>query len=140
MNALHAVAYQALKNCVIKADKYYGYIPEYLDEVATNSYGRKQALLEDHVIQHTLHYDFLKLHEVDYNADPSKFYVPEGVEICYKPNQRIIAKHNYLVSVEPNQEVRWRKLLFEPEVDRNDQFCRLMEMNGVLQRVKGFSL
>ncbi|MBI4586601.1 MAG: cobalamin B12-binding domain-containing protein [Planctomycetes bacterium] len=127
MEGLHEMVYQALVNYLKRSDRHDGFIPGYLQEATINSLSRKSALLEEFPIVRRLHYDFLKLHELNYIGNPEEFFEPCGLEIVYSPNPALQKKYAYLKAVEPDQVLRWRKLLFEPRVDTNDEFCRQMK-------------
>jgi hypothetical protein len=127
MDSIHAIAYEGAVNYLKRRSMYAGPLAAYLEEASRNSFSRKSDLLKMEDKNEVLHYDFVGLKAHDYRADPSRFALSEGAEFIYRPNMAIIKKYEYLRGLEPDPLLRWRKLLFEPRIDSNDEFCRVSE-------------
>jgi hypothetical protein len=134
MEDLNKVAYSAMLNYLTRTGHYAGHIPEYLNEALINSCARKMNLLDTSPVTRSLHYDFIKLHKVQYAADPASFFIADGIEIAYDGNSAILAKNAHFEAMGLDTILKWRKLLFEPRIDTNDEFCRVMSMKHPFDR------
>jgi hypothetical protein len=60
----------------------------------------------------------------NYCVNPEEIFRPDGINCDYKTNEHFLEKYRYLKNVEPNEDIIYRKLLFEPRVDSNEAFVR----------------
>lgn len=124
MKPLHKIAKEAMLNYIGMNNKLTDGINRYIHEATVNSISRKTNLLNKNKVKSRSNYDFVEISKQNYCVNPEEYFRPDGIKLEYKTNENILEKYRYLKNVEPNAEIIYRKLLFEPRVDSNEEFCR----------------
>ena len=126
MKELNDIAFTATIQCLEKKGvPTISYI-NYLNDAKNNSLYRKTKLLNNDKVSYETSYDFIRLFEVKFCANPDDFIKNSKIKIKYDANRKMVKKYSRLCVTEKDKVLRLRRVLFEPRFDDINEISRKM--------------